>query len=82
LSIINCRQFAAICGASVVPKFANTSASAVVRTVAGLTKIEKCSWNVSSTLGAPTFKITTASNLLPSDGSGYMLHYVEYGNTV
>jgi len=26
--------------------------------------------------------ITTASNLLPVDGSGYFIHYVEYGTTV
>lgn len=56
--------------------------AAVTRTVTGLTKIEKCSWNVSATLGAPTFLITTPSNLIASDASGYMLHYVEYGTTV
>ena len=82
MSIINCRQLVSVCQASVIPKFADKSGAAVTRTVTGITKTEKCSWNASATLDAPTFLITTPSNLLPVDGSGYFIHYVEYGTQV
>jgi|APSaa5957512535_1039671.scaffolds.fasta_scaffold449246_2 hypothetical protein len=68
---------------SVVAQFANTAAAALTRTVTGITKEEKCSWVVSAASGAPSFLITTTNDLISNDPTtGWVIHYVEYGDKV
>ena len=81
--MINCRQKAKLCGAAVIQTAANAdladkTATAVDRTITGMTAQEKCSWVLKTTKDAPTFKIKTLTGNLKDN---YFLHYIEYDST-
>ena len=60
--------------------FADSSSSIETRTVSGLTSAEKCSWLMTATKDAPSFKVTTdASDII---SNLYSIHYIEYNNNV
>ena len=81
MALTTCRQKVTICEVGTIPSFTGISAMSATstRTVvqASLTAAEKCSWVASSSLGAPTFKVSTATAPLDSK---YMIHYIEYSS--
>ena len=80
-ALITCRQRINFCGETIIPTFSSTTASPVSRTInTAFDASEKCTWLITATRGAPTFKIKTSTGII-SDVS-FDLHFIEYDDSI